>query len=114
MRIHIIAIGGSIMHNLAINLAEQGHQVTGSDDQIVEPSKSQLREAGLLPKELGWFPEKISEDIDAVILGMHADENNPELQQAKELGIKIYSFPEFVMSKVPRKHVLSSPVLMEK
>src|SRR5690606_772453 len=103
MRIHFIAIGGSIMHNLAINLAEQGHQVTGSDDQIVEPSKSQLREAGLLPKELGWFPEKITEDIDAVILGMHADENNPELQKAKELGIKIYSFPEFVYEQSAEK-----------
>ena len=91
------------MHNLAINLAEQGHQVTGSDDQIVEPSKSQLREAGLLPKELGWFPEKITEDIDAVILGMHADENNPELQKAKELGIKIYSFPEFVYEQSAEK-----------
>ncbi len=96
MRIHFIAIGGSIMHNLAINLAEQGHQVSGSDDQIVEPSKSQLLDAGLLPKEFGWYPEKITEDIDAVILGMHADENNPELIRAKELGIKLYSFPEFV------------------
>lgn len=103
MRIHFIAIGGSIMHNLAINLAEQGHQVTGSDDQIVEPSKSQLKEAGLLPKELGWFPEKITEDIDAVILGMHADENNPELQKAKELGIRIYSFPEFVYEQSSEK-----------
>ncbi|WP_149526017.1 UDP-N-acetylmuramate--L-alanine ligase [Sphingobacterium hotanense] len=96
MRIHFIAIGGSIMHNLAINLAEQGHQVSGSDDQIVEPSKSHLLEAGLLPKELGWFPEKVSEDIDAVILGMHAEEENPELKKAQELGLKIYSFPEFV------------------
>ncbi len=96
MRIHFIAIGGSIMHNLAINLAEQGHQVTGSDDQIVEPSKSHLLAAGLLPKELGWFPEKLTEDIDAVILGMHAESNNPELLRAKELAVKIYSFPEFV------------------
>ncbi|MGO3655677.1 MAG: Mur ligase domain-containing protein, partial [Sphingobacterium sp.] len=79
MRIHFIAIGGSIMHNLAINLAEQGHQVSGSDDQIVEPSKSQLREAGLFPEELGWFPTKITDDIDAIILGMHAEENNSEL-----------------------------------
>ncbi|MGM1429864.1 UDP-N-acetylmuramate--L-alanine ligase [Sphingobacterium lactis] len=96
MRIHFIAIGGSIMHNLAINLAEQGHQVTGSDDQIVEPSKSHLAEAGLLPKEMGWFANRITEDIDAVILGMHATDDNPELQKAKELGLKIYSFPEFV------------------
>lgn len=96
MRIHFIAIGGSIMHNLAINLAEQGHQVSGSDDQIVEPSKSHLLAAGLLPKELGWFPEKLDENVDAVILGMHADKDNPELLKAQELGVKIYSFPEFV------------------
>ncbi|MCT1533035.1 Mur ligase family protein [Sphingobacterium daejeonense] len=103
MRIHFIAIGGSIMHNLAINLAEQGHQVSGSDDQIVEPSKSHLQDAGLMPKELGWFPEKITDDIDVVILGMHADEHNPELQKAKELGIKIYSFPEFVYEQSAEK-----------
>lgn len=84
------------MHNLAINLAEQGHQVSGSDDQIVEPSKSHLQAAGLLPKELGWFPEKLDENIDAVILGMHATKDNPELLKAQELGVKIYSFPEFV------------------
>jgi len=103
MRIHFIAIGGSIMHNLAINLAEHGHQVTGSDDQIVEPSKSHLQLAGLLPKELGWFPEKLTEDIDAVILGMHADEHNSEVIKAKELGVKIYSFPEFVYEQSVEK-----------
>ncbi|MVZ61153.1 UDP-N-acetylmuramate--L-alanine ligase [Sphingobacterium humi] len=103
MRIHFIAIGGSIMHNLAINLAEQGHQVSGSDDQIVEPSKSHLLEAGLLPKELGWFPDKITEDIDAVILGMHAVDKNPELLKAQELGLKIYSFPEFVYEQSVEK-----------
>ena len=103
MRIHFIAIGGSIMHNLAINLAEQGHQVTGSDDQIVEPSKSHLQAAGLLPKELGWFADNLTEDIDAVILGMHASESNPEVIKAKELGVKIYSFPEFVYEQSVEK-----------
>lgn len=103
MRIHFIAIGGSIMHNLAINLAEHGHQVSGSDDQIVEPSKSRLIASGLFPDELGWFPEKITDDLDAVILGMHANENNPELSQAIELGIKIYSYPEFVYEQSVEK-----------
>lgn len=96
MRIHFIAIGGSVMHNLAISLAKQGHQITGSDDQIVEPSRSHLIEAGLLPDQLGWFSEKVTEDIDAVILGAHAEANNPELEKAQELGLKIYSFPEFI------------------
>ncbi|WP_270090589.1 UDP-N-acetylmuramate--L-alanine ligase [Sphingobacterium sp. SYP-B4668] len=96
MRIHFIAIGGSVMHNLAISLAEQGHQITGSDDQIVEPSRSRLMEAHLLPAEIGWFPQKITTDIDAVILGMHADADNPELLRAQELELKIYSFPEFI------------------
>ncbi|MBD1425495.1 Mur ligase domain-containing protein [Sphingobacterium arenae] len=96
MRVHFIAIGGAVMHNLAISLAEQGHQVSGSDDQVVEPSKSRLKKAGLLPKTMGWFPEKITEDIDAVILGMHAESDNPELRRAQELNIKLYSFPEFI------------------
>lgn len=96
MRVHFIAIGGTVMHNLAISLAEQGHQVSGSDDQVVEPSKTRLKNAGLLPEELGWFPEKITEDMDAVILGMHAEKDNPELLRAQELNIKIYSFPEFI------------------
>lgn len=96
MRIHFIAIGGSIMHNLAISLAEQGHQVSGSDDLIVEPSRTNLIEANLLPDKLGWYPELITEDLDAVVLGMHAEEDNEELIRAKELGIKIYSFPEFI------------------
>lgn len=103
MRIHFIAIGGSIMHNLAINLAEQGHQISGSDDQIVEPSKSHLQEAGLFPEELGWFPNKITDDLDAVILGMHAEEDNPELAHAVELGIKIFSYPEFVYEQTSEK-----------
>ena len=84
------------MHNLAISLADQGHQISGSDDQIVEPSRSRLVEAGLMPAELGWFPEKITEDIDAVILGMHAEESNPEVLRTQALKIRIYSFPEFV------------------
>lgn len=84
MRIHFIAIGGSVMHNLAISLAKQGHQVTGSDDQIVEPSRSHLIEAGLLPNQLGWFEEKVTEDIDAVILGAHAQADNPELRRDRK------------------------------
>lgn len=84
------------MHNLAISLAKQGHQVTGSDDQIVEPSRSHLIEAGLLPDQLGWFEERVTDDIDAVILGAHAQADNPELKKAQDLALKIYSFPEFV------------------
>lgn len=103
MRIHFIAIGGAVMHNLAISLAEQGHQVSGSDDQIVEPSKSRLKKNGLLPAALGWFPESITEDIDAVILGMHADVKNPELLKAQELNLKIYSFPEFIYEQSVHK-----------
>lgn len=96
MKTHFIAIGGSAMHNLAIALKDKGYQVTGSDDAIFEPSKSRLENKGILPKELGWFPEKITSDIDAVILGMHAHADNPELARAKELGLKIYSYPEFL------------------
>lgn len=96
MRIHFIAIGGSIMHNLAISLAKQGHIVTGSDDQIFEPSKTHLIEAKLMPKTLGWFPEQITADIDVVILGMHAHADNVELIRAQELNLKISSFPELI------------------
>lgn len=96
MRIHFIAIGGSAMHNLALALHDKGDVVTGSDDSIFEPSKSRLFEKGLLPEQEGWFPEKITSDIDAVILGMHAKGDNPELIKAKELGLKIYSYPEFI------------------
>jgi UDP-N-acetylmuramate: L-alanyl-gamma-D-glutamyl-meso-diaminopimelate ligase len=103
MRIHFIAIGGSVMHNLAISLAKMGHQVTGSDDQIVEPSKSNLRSAGLYPTEIGWKAEIITEDLDAIILGKHADADNPELIKAQELGIKIYSFPEFIYEQSKNK-----------
>jgi UDP-N-acetylmuramate: L-alanyl-gamma-D-glutamyl-meso-diaminopimelate ligase len=96
MRVHLIAIGGSAMHNMALALHEKGFTVTGSDDEINEPSKSRLAKAGILPKEIGWFPAKITADIDAVILGMHARAENPELIRAKELGLKIYSYPEYI------------------
>lgn len=96
MKTHFIAIGGSAMHNLAIALKDKGYRVTGSDDAIFEPSKSRLEKRGILPTEMGWFPEKITSDIDAVILGMHAHADNPELARAKELGLKIYSYPEFL------------------
>ena len=96
MRLHFIAIGGTIMHNIAISMAKQGHQVSGSDDQILEPSRTQLEEAGLLPPEYGWFPEKIDDSIDIVILGRHAESDNPELIKAREIGVKMYTFPELI------------------
>ncbi len=96
MRVHFIAIGGAAMHNLALALHEKGYQVTGSDDAIFEPSKSRLEKKGLLPAALGWFPERITTDLDAVILGMHAKKDNAELIRAQELGVKIYSYPEFL------------------
>ena len=96
MRVHLIAIGGSAMHNLALALYEKGYAVTGSDDEIFEPSYSRLKDKGLLPEAMGWYPEKITAGIDAVILGMHARGDNPELQKAKELGLNIYSYPEFL------------------
>jgi UDP-N-acetylmuramate: L-alanyl-gamma-D-glutamyl-meso-diaminopimelate ligase len=96
MNIHFIAIGGSAMHNLAIALQQKGYIISGSDDAIFEPSKSRLEKYGLLPKEFGWFPNKITENLDAIILGMHAKDNNPELIKAQELGVKIYSYPEFL------------------
>lgn len=96
MHIHFISIGGSAMHNLALALHQKGEKITGSDDEIFEPSKSRLEKAGLLPERFGWFPEKITREIDAVILGMHARADNPELLKAQELGIKIYSYPEYL------------------
>ncbi len=96
MKIHLIAIGGAAMHNMALSLHEKGFDVTGSDDEINEPSKSRLAKKGLLPEKTGWYPEKISKEIDAVILGMHAREDNPELVRAKELGLRIYSYPEYI------------------
>ena len=96
MNIHFIAIGGSAMHNLAIALQQKGYQITGSDDTIFEPSKSRLMDKGLLPVEFGWYPEKITKNLNAVILGMHAKPDNPELLKAQDIGIKIYSYPEFL------------------
>jgi len=96
MHIHFIAIGGSAMHNLALALHHKGYIVTGSDDVIFEPSKGRLAAKGLLPELFGWFPEKIHKDLDAVILGMHAKPENPELLSAQELGVTIYSYPEFL------------------
>jgi UDP-N-acetylmuramate: L-alanyl-gamma-D-glutamyl-meso-diaminopimelate ligase len=96
MKVHFIAIGGSAMHNLAIALKLKGYYVTGSDDEIFEPSKSRLKKHNILPKEFGWFPEKITTELDAIILGMHAREDNPELMKAKELGVKVYSYPEYI------------------
>jgi len=95
MTIHFIAIGGAAMHNLALALHSKGYIVTGSDDEIKEPSLSRLRAAGLLPEKEGWYPEKLLSKPDAVILGMHARADNPELIKAKDLGLKIYSFPEY-------------------
>ena len=96
MKIHFIAIGGSAMHNLALALHHKGFQITGSDDAIFEPSKSRLVKYDLLPDEMGWFPNKITSDLEAVILGMHAKADNPELIKAQSLGLKIYSYPEFL------------------
>ena len=103
MNLHFIAIGGSAMHNLALALHQKGYKITGSDDAIFEPSKSKLKTAGLLPDENGWFPSKITSNLDAVILGMHAKNDNPELLQAIELGIKIYSYPEFLFEQSKHK-----------
>lgn len=103
MKIHFIAIGGSAMHNLALALAQKGYTVTGSDDAIFEPSLSRLKKQGIAPNSLGWFPDKITPDIDAVILGMHAHTDNPELQKAKELNLKIYSYPEFLYEQSKNK-----------
>ena len=103
MRTHFIAIGGAAMHNLALALHNKGYQVTGSDDAIFEPSKSRLEKNGLLPIEMGWFPEKITHDIEAIILGMHAKADNPELLKATALGLKIYSYPEFLYEQSKNK-----------
>ena len=104
VRIHFIAIGGAAMHNLALAVASKaGYQVTGSDDEIFDPALTHLREAGLLPEQMGWHPERITPDIDAIILGMHAREDNPELVRARELGLKIYSFPEYLYEQTKDK-----------
>jgi UDP-N-acetylmuramate: L-alanyl-gamma-D-glutamyl-meso-diaminopimelate ligase len=103
MRIHLIATGGSAMHNLALALHHNGHQVTGSDDEIYNPAADRLAKYGLLPAEFGWFPEKITPDLDAIILGMHARKDNPELARAQELGLKIYSYPSFLYEHAKNK-----------
>tara|TARA_R110000765_G_scaffold296810_5_gene391974 strand:- start:539 stop:1903 length:1365 start_codon:yes stop_codon:yes gene_type:complete len=103
MQIHFIAIGGSAMHNLALALEHKGYKITGSDDVIFEPSKSRLQAKGLLPVEFGWFPEKINTDLDAIVLGMHAKADNPELLKAQELGLTIYSYPEFLYEQSKNK-----------
>lgn len=102
-RVHFIAIGGSAMHNLAIALHRQGFDVTGSDDEIFEPSRSRLDRLGLLPDKLGWRPEDITSDLDAVILGMHARIDNPELKRAQELGIPVYSYPSYFYERTKDK-----------
>jgi UDP-N-acetylmuramate: L-alanyl-gamma-D-glutamyl-meso-diaminopimelate ligase len=99
MKIHFISIGGSVMHQLAIALKRKGYQITGSDDEIFEPAKTNLAKEGILPEEIGWQPDKITKDLDAVILGMHAKADNPELQKAKNLGVSIYSFPEYIFQE---------------
>lgn len=103
MRIHLIAIGGSAMHNMAIALHKKGFNVTGSDDAVFSPSKERLQKHGLLPAEMGWDENRISTEIDVVILGMHARNDNPELLKAKELGIQIYSYPEYVYEQTKNK-----------
>ncbi|MBO4306930.1 MAG: peptidoglycan synthetase [Bacteroidales bacterium] len=96
MRVHFIAIGGSAMHNLALALHQKGYVVSGSDDEIFDPARTRLANVGLLPEKEGWYPERITKELDAVVLGMHARQDNPELLRAQELGLKIYSYPEFL------------------
>jgi UDP-N-acetylmuramate: L-alanyl-gamma-D-glutamyl-meso-diaminopimelate ligase len=103
MKVHFIAVGGAVMHNLAIALRLKGYSVTGSDDEIFEPSRSRLASYGLLPEKYGWHPEKITRDTDMVILGMHARADNPELLKAKEYELKIMSFPEFLYEQTRNK-----------
>jgi UDP-N-acetylmuramate: L-alanyl-gamma-D-glutamyl-meso-diaminopimelate ligase len=103
MKVHFIAIGGSAMHNLAIALHKKGFEVTGSDDVLFEPSASRLGKYGILPQQTGWYPEKIHPQLDAVILGMHARIDNPELLKAQELGIKIYSYPDYIYEQSKNK-----------
>ena len=103
MKIHLIAIGGSAMHNMALALHHKGFQITGSDDAIFSPSKERLEKHNLLPDKMGWFPSKINSDINAVILGMHAKKDNPELKRAKELKIPIFSYPEYIYEQSKSK-----------
>lgn len=103
MNVHFIAIGGAAMHNLALALHLKGIHVTGSDDVIFEPSKSRLDRYGLLPQEIGWDPDRINSSLDAIILGMHAKADNPELLRAQELALNIYSYPEFIFEQAQQK-----------
>lgn len=103
MKLHFIAIGGSAMHNLAIALKAKGYEISGSDDEIFEPARSRLQRYGILPKEIGWCPEKINTHVDAIILGMHARADNPELLRAQDLGIPIFSYPEFLFEQSASK-----------
>jgi len=103
MKIHFIAIGGSAMHNLAIALKRKGFEVTGSDDEIFEPSRSRLKKEKILPDTIGWNPAKITSNLEAVVLGMHARNDNPELLKAKELGLRIYSYPEYIYEQTKNK-----------
>src|ERR1700710_2119866 len=96
MKIHFIAIGGSAMHNMAIALHKKGFTITGSDDVLFEPSVSRLTKHGLFPEKEGRYAETVRPGIDAIILGMHARADNPELLRAQELGLKIYSYPEYI------------------
>jgi UDP-N-acetylmuramate: L-alanyl-gamma-D-glutamyl-meso-diaminopimelate ligase len=103
-RVHFIAIGGSAMHNLALALHHKGYAVTGSDDEINEPSRSRLAAAGILPAHIGWFPEKIDAGLEAVILGMHARSDNPELLRARALKLPVFSYPEYLYEQSRDKH----------
>ena len=103
MKIHLIAIGGSAMHNMALALHHKGFDISGSDDAIFQPSKGRLKQFGLLPSKMGWFPDKITKELDVVILGMHAREDNPELKKAKELNIPIFSYPEYIYEQSKNK-----------
>jgi UDP-N-acetylmuramate: L-alanyl-gamma-D-glutamyl-meso-diaminopimelate ligase len=103
MKVHFISIGGSVMHQLAITLRRKGYQVTGTDDEIFEPARSNLEREGLLPASIGWNPDRITPDLDAVILGMHAKADNPELLKAQQLGLRIYSFPEYIYQESKQK-----------
>jgi UDP-N-acetylmuramate: L-alanyl-gamma-D-glutamyl-meso-diaminopimelate ligase len=107
MNVHFTSIGGSVMHQLAISLKKKGYTITGTDDEIFEPAKSNLAAEGLLPQKIGWQPELLTKNIDAVILGMHAKADNPEIIKAKELGLKIYSFPEYIYQEsIHKKRVV--------
>ncbi len=107
MRLHFIAIGGAAMHNLALALSQKGYQISGSDDEIYNPSLSRLKKAGLLPEKMGWDDTRITRELDAIILGMHARQDNPELKKALETGIPVYSYPEYIYKEsIDKKRVV--------